>query len=150
MKSKYLEVFKTLTEEFGDALELTEDVIRVEEILPEEIKRESGLIVGAAMKMFGEAVDGVESSRPTYCRVLQCGPGTTEKPMKLKPGDVITVGPNSVIWYRTIFNNIVCASPRIGKSRASESLETMKGVDTYSKIGQRLYELTEKKKDDGS
>lgn len=143
--SKYSKIFEQLQTEFGDSFALTEDCLLVEEIPVEEIKTKGGLIVAKDLNGFGRQVDGLEVARANYVRVLKSGPGVSSDDSKLEeivPGDVVTVGPNSTLWFSVVFNTITC-SPRIGLTRASAALSIFRGDSTYEKIGARFKELVE-------
>ena len=160
--SKYLEAFQKLDAEFGATFQLTEDVLLVEEIVPQEIKTKSGLIVGTNLDAFGRNAEGVEVARAHYVRILKLGSDTPTKTSvydeatakyinlghELKPGYVINVGPNSVLWYSTVFNTVAC-KPRIGLTRASEALSVMT-EGTYEKLGALFKEIVEGTKDDSN
>ena len=151
--SRYIEAFKTLEEEFGAYFHLTEDVLLVEEIAPQEIKTKSGVIIAANLDLHGRNAEGIEATRAHYVRIIKTGTldGKCVYPADdgirtraaVQVGDVITIGPNSVLWFSTLFNTVAC-KPRIGLTRASEALSVFIG-DTYDRIGARFKELTETK-----
>jgi co-chaperonin GroES (HSP10) len=135
--SKYLEAFRQLSAEFPDFL-LQGDRLLVEEIRPEEIKTQSGIVMASSVDGFGRNKDGLEANRAIFARVLAAGPGFLDNGDAIKcevaAGDVVMVSPNSILWFSTFLNNIATLDVRLGLTREQDVHLHFRGDGTYDAV----------------
>ncbi len=141
----YLKAFDTIREKAPDAFDLYGDALLVEEIPAEEVKRASGLFVPVAKAVTN--VNGIESNRAVFCRVLAVGEGYISDdgesvPLNVEIGDVILVGRLSVNWF-SVFGSVVATSgAQIGYTRESEIKVRFRGQAGYDATFSILSEHT--------
>jgi len=144
-QKSYLKAFEVINEKAKDAFQLYGDALLVEEIPAEEVKRASGLYVPVGKTVTN--VNGIESNRATFCRVLAVGEGYfddegKEVPLNVTVGDIILVGRLSVNWF-SVFGNVVATSGcQIGYTRESEIKVRFRGQEGYDAMFSILAEHT--------
>lgn len=138
--SKYLAAFQSLTSgPLADDFVLQGDRLLVEEIKPEEMKTQSGIVLASDTGGFGRNKDGLDSNRAFFARVLVAGPGHyeedgTDVPCEVAPGDVVMVSLNSVMWFTTFMNNIATVDVKMGLTRESDVHLHFKGRHAYDEV----------------
>lgn len=151
--SRYLDAFKTLVAEFGDRFVIFGDEHFVEEVPKEDIRTAGGIHLPSNVDGFGRNHDGLEVNRAIFCRVVASGPGHVDDAGKtwdttLRPGDVILVSPNSVLWFQTFLNNVSTMDRKIGVVREKFAHSAWRGDETYDVFRARLKELLDNKKEE--
>lgn len=130
----YLKAFEAIQQKAPESFQLFGDALLVEEIPAEEVKRSSGLVLPVSKAVTN--VNGIESNRATFCRVLAVGEGYfddegKETPLNVVVGDVILVGRLSVNWFSVFGNVVATTQSQIGYTRESEIKVRFRGQAGY-------------------
>ncbi len=146
--SNYLDQFKAMASESGEAYELYGDCLLVEKI--KEAERKIGSIILATAN---GRTDSFGADKPHFVRVLAVGKGyyneetSQDVPLNVEPGDIILIGPLSVKYF-SMFGSLEAYEPdSIGITRESEIQLRFKGEEGYGQVFATLNRHAKKKVD---
>lgn len=142
----FAKAFKKVNESCRDAFTLNGDCILVEEVPLEEPKTKSGIVLATANKI--SQLDGIESNKPTFARVVAVGEGYVDAqgetiPLDCKVGDIILVGRLSVNWLSFLGPLVASGKSQLGITRESEIKLRFHGSDGYERVMATLSEANE-------
>lgn len=132
------EKMKLAIESVGDALTIVGDCLLVERLPKKEVKFGSIIAAPSASKQ----ITGFDSNPPEFVKVLAVGRGyydddkNKDVPLDLKPGNIIELGRNSVVWFSsfgTVLDNQKDGTG-IGLARESDHRLRFENMEAYNKF----------------